>query len=484
MRGLPGLLKTQAAVFFAALAILSFGVWKEGLATPYVDPVGRIAAQDEAVYSHIALRMAERNEWLTPVFLGRYALFKPPLLYWASAASVKLFGRSEFALRLPSLVAGALVATLLFGWMPDARAGGLAALLLISDPLWRGLSRVALTDAMLALWVTLAVRSIGQGVPWAFSVATAAAVMTKGIAGLIPVFVLAAWWVVEPRRPSPWKWIGAGAGALLLAAPWFLYQWYAHPRWFWAEFVEVEILGFSVGSAVPQTSEENQIWFYLWRLLRMDWMLIGFAAVGSFRTRLAGQRLLAVWVVVGLALVLANQYRNVAYLAPILPALAWIGAGSSRHGLAAGLVAAVLAFRLLSPVQAAPIASARLLAEYAAENRGRELILIDPDDQFLATTYPIRKLRYCFLGNEADYRRYALDFRYLGIALSVDEFLTLDEDLYRRRLREWDLDSSEPIATVIVAKDAADAERLRQARPEADFLVREGGVPKLLLAGR
>ncbi len=89
-------------------------------------------------------------------------------------------------------------------------------------------------------------------------------------------------------------------------------------------------------------------------------------------------------------------------------------------------------------------------------------------------------MRYCFLGNEADYGKYALNFRKLGIALTVDEFLSLDERLYRERLREFDLDSSEPIGTVIVARDEGEARRLMAAKPEADFLWKG----KLILGGR
>ena len=49
------------AGFFVLLAIfvsLAYHVDGTGLASGYVDPIGKIAAQDEAVYSHIVLRMA------------------------------------------------------------------------------------------------------------------------------------------------------------------------------------------------------------------------------------------------------------------------------------------------------------------------------------------------------------------------------------------------------------------------------------------
>ena len=105
-----------AAVFVIAFARLAIGVADTGIASGYVDPVGKIAAQDEAVYSHSAIQMAEHGNWLTPVFLDRFALYKPPLLYWASALSMKMLGVNPFSIRLPSLLAGALLLTLVFWW--------------------------------------------------------------------------------------------------------------------------------------------------------------------------------------------------------------------------------------------------------------------------------------------------------------------------------------------------------------------------------
>src|ERR1035441_3389508 len=67
------------------------------------------------------------------------------------------------------------------------------------------------------------------------------------------------------ERPAFWRVCLAAALALAFAAPWFLYQFAVHPRWFWTEHSAVEILGFGAG-APPQTSHENQALFYLMRL--------------------------------------------------------------------------------------------------------------------------------------------------------------------------------------------------------------------------
>lgn len=474
-------------VFLISFVRLAWNVSETGLASGSIDTVGGIAAQDEAVYSHIALRMADEGDWLTPKFLGRYVLFKPPLLYWASAVAVKLIPDTPLALRLPSILAGALAAALLFLWI-GGLAGLLAAMLLLSNPLWHILSRLAVTDALLALWITLAVAALPRRSYWQFTLATAAALMTKGIAGLVPVMALALWWLLEAneRKPSWKRWAASVGAACVLASPWFLYQWWTHPKWFWAEFVSVEILGFTLG-APPQTTPEPHIWFYGKRLLWTDPLLCLLAAAAL--PVLRRERWLAAWLAAVTLAVAANGYRNIAYVLPAIPALCWAAAAAGplvkgrRASALFALLAVIFVVRIqypdapwgLSFRKGTTIAAAPALDRYARLGRPNELILVEPDDQFYATTLRLPRVRYCFLGPEESYRRYGLDFRYLGIALSEDEFRKRAqlEPEFRRRLAEWGLDSSEPIGTVILARTAGEAAALVAAEPGSDFVVPE-----------
>src|SRR5437667_4681191 len=73
--------------------------------TPLLDP-------DEPVYGQIAREMAHSGQWLTPHLGGRPWFDKPPLFYWASAASMALLGPTELAARLPSALAAVLLCLL------------------------------------------------------------------------------------------------------------------------------------------------------------------------------------------------------------------------------------------------------------------------------------------------------------------------------------------------------------------------------------
>src|SRR5271170_6306127 len=122
-------------ILLAALTILGLGIERAKVAAPISDPVGGYRSQDESLFANSSITMVIEGHWLTPKFLGRIYLLKPPLQLWLSALSMKLLGISLLALRLPMLLAGALGALLLYIWGRGG-AGLVAALLLISDPMW------------------------------------------------------------------------------------------------------------------------------------------------------------------------------------------------------------------------------------------------------------------------------------------------------------------------------------------------------------
>ena len=66
--------------------------------------------------------MRERRDYVVPYFNNKYRFDKPPFIYWTQIASYRLFGENDFAARLPSGIAAALTAVLLFAW--GRRLGG------------------------------------------------------------------------------------------------------------------------------------------------------------------------------------------------------------------------------------------------------------------------------------------------------------------------------------------------------------------------
>ena len=492
------------AVGFIALIILLPRAAVIGLAGDYVDPVGRITAQDEALYAHSAISMAVRGDWLTPRFMGRFALYKPPLLYWGAALSAKIFGIARLPLRLPVALLAALASGLVFLWAAEVynwQAAVAAVMLLLSNHLWVTLGALCMTDALLAAFSIAALYVLFSD-PWlesrgalvGFAAAVAAAILAKGIAGILPFGVLGLHWLAAPRKhqPSLGRVCLAGALALLLALPWFAYQAMVHHRWFWAEHFGIEILGYG-GGAPPQTSHEPQALFYLARLAATDPILLAMAVAalpifgGELRRRSPAATLLACWIAVASAAVMVWQYRNASYLLPLVPALAILAAA---HGpfvqrryapwmlacLAAAFIVKCavpempwgLAFQ---PATVQPLALP--LATYCGQGRGNPLIVVDLVDDLYASTLPLQTLRYAALVAGPSDQNYGMPFQEMGIAVTVEQYndLAALAPQFRERLRQWGIDSSDPIATLIVAHDPDELGALTMTHGEADFLV-------------
>jgi 4-amino-4-deoxy-L-arabinose transferase-like glycosyltransferase len=464
------------AVPLLAFALLCFGIERWSLGGAFVDPIGQIRAQDEAVYSHTAIMMATDGDWLTPRFLDRFAMYKPPLAYWLAGGSAKVLGISMLSLRLPSLVAGALGAWIVFLWVRRERSllpALLAAGFTLTSTLWYSLSRLALTDALLSTLCLAALYFLSldpemreRRTSQLFGACAGAAIMTKGIAGLLPLMALGVYWLW--KRPRFTAVLLTGAVAAAVAAPWHLYQWAAHSRWFLAEYVGVEILRYALG-APPQTSGDPTWAFYFARFFRLDPVLSVTGVIGlvwAWRKRELAPVVCLAGVLV--AAVFGYQYRNIAYWMPLVPLLA-IAAGRfvPAIGLAAGLVIkVVLAAAVFSASYQTPVTPA--LRTYCGMARAHDVFLVGLDDEFHATVLPLAHVRYVFIAPPPEYGAAALDFRRLGVTRTAQEYLRNEppqDDLLR-----WGLPNRKALATVILAGNEQEVREIMAARPQADFI--------------
>jgi hypothetical protein len=492
------------AVAVLALACLLLRSARVGLAGDYVDPIGKITAQDEALYAHSAIRMARQGNWLTPFFMGRYALYKPPMLMWAAGLSARILGVSRLALRLPVALLASLGLGLVFLWVAELRswqAAACAAVLVASNHLWHVLGGMCMTDGILVACYIAAMYCLysdpwleSRSALWGFAAAVSGAILTKSVAGILPLGALGLYWLAAPRKERPaFARVCLAAGlSLALAAPWFVYQAAVHGRWFWAEHINVEILAFGAG-APPQTSRENQALFYLMRVPGVDPVLTAIALValpgflGELRKRSGPAVLLACWMAMVVAAILAFQYRNISYMLPIVPALAILATGygpyteGRRSMWMLAFVCAAFVWKAAFPsapwglsFQRGTIqAVAPLVSDYCARGRANELILVGMDDDLYASTLPLAKLRYGLVGGNLNGGRYGMPFDSMGIVLTAAQF---DDParwtpVFRDRLRQWGIDSEEPIGTLITAASPEELAQMIRAHPDSDFLV-------------
>ncbi len=145
---------------------------------------------DEGRYAEIAREMLVTRDWLIPHLNRLPYLEKPPLVYWLTAISFKVFGCSAAAARLPvalSALAGLFLAyglgRALWGPLP----GVLGALVLATTAGYVALGRILTLDMTFAFFLNLAIGlgylALSRERPhmwsWAYA-ALALAVLTKG----------------------------------------------------------------------------------------------------------------------------------------------------------------------------------------------------------------------------------------------------------------------------------------------------------------
>ncbi len=154
--------------------------------------------QDESAYAAFAWKMVTTGDWLIPDFTWSEIHRKTPLYFWSIAISNSLFGFSEWAVRLPALLS-VLGTALWVGWQGKrvfGRDTALAAsVILLANLFLPHLVKIAVTDAMLLFFETVAALAIinffhtGQRQDrWWFVLGVAGALLVKGPPVLILTF--------------------------------------------------------------------------------------------------------------------------------------------------------------------------------------------------------------------------------------------------------------------------------------------------------
>jgi 4-amino-4-deoxy-L-arabinose transferase-like glycosyltransferase len=308
---------------------------------------------DEGRYSEIAREMIETGDWLVPHLWYLPHLDKPPMTYWFVAASIKILGQNEWAVRLPVALAGisGVFATFLFGCALGGRRVGIwAAIILQSSLLYFIAARVLTPDILLAQFIAWAVYffwqswqeakvenrkwKAGKFFAWHLAgwVAIALGFLTKGPIALAIPLVAFVPLVVFRRREIPGRILVAGSlcGFVLffaLAAPWFLAIFKRVPES--AHFMILgQAAGHLLGTTIKNRTGSPAYFFEILALGFLPWtILLGWLWRRNHWRNLDarskdGWLLLSVWAIFTFVLFSLSQSKLPAYILPIFPALA------------------------------------------------------------------------------------------------------------------------------------------------------------------
>lgn len=194
---------------------------------------------DEGRYTNVALQMIHSGDWIS-LRRNETALHftKPPLTYWAIAASVETFGRNEWAVRLPMALAYVLTIMMVFQmgkrFVPERP--WLPALIYASSPIPFLATNSVNTDTVLAAMEALSVmcfvqyRFGGGNVRWLDGMwaAFGLAFLTKGPPSLLPLLAIVVFEISQRRALSLVRPLGMLAFALV-GFSWFLVVINRHP---------------------------------------------------------------------------------------------------------------------------------------------------------------------------------------------------------------------------------------------------------------
>jgi len=317
--------------------------------------VGRpLAHPDEGRYAEIPREMLLSGDWITPHLNGLAYLEKPPLQYWASAAAYRIFGVSEWAARLPALLAawlGVLAVFLTGRRLWNSSVAVSAAALLASSVLYFALGQIltldmAFTFLMTATLCTFCMAQVTRDSPsresgqwmlatWAL---LALAVLTKGpvavaIAGAVMLIYMSwqrDWAVLHTLRP-----LAGSAIFIAITAPWFIRVARANPDFLHFFFVREHLQRYLTDSA-----HRIEPWWYFLAILAagvLPWLpQMGQALLGGWRAsappgRFDPQRLLWTWCVFILVFFSLSSSKLAPYVLPIIPALALLTAAGGAH---------------------------------------------------------------------------------------------------------------------------------------------------------
>jgi 4-amino-4-deoxy-L-arabinose transferase-like glycosyltransferase len=328
-----------------ALAALAGGLGAHAL----IDP-------DEGRNAGVALGMVEAGDYLLPRLDGLPHLDKPFLYYAVTAASLRLLGASEWAARLPSLLAVWATAALVAAFAArlwGRRAGWIAGTACATSPMMVAYSRIVIFDALLGLFVTLALIAFYQAVErtdppgwrarsaaWCSVawLAMALGTLTKGPVALAVPLLAAVPYALWRRRGRA-LWHPAGP-ALFVAVvlPWVLAVEAREPGFLryalWTETWQ--------RLTTDRMERTGPVWYFLpflvggtfpWivpplvsglrRLRRLRWSGSGAGPRAAAEPALV---FLLLWIALPLLLFSLSQSKRPHYVLPLVPAVALLAA--------------------------------------------------------------------------------------------------------------------------------------------------------------
>jgi 4-amino-4-deoxy-L-arabinose transferase len=309
----------------------------------YIAPLGLrpLFTPDEPRYAEIARELIAHNDWVVPKINNLRYFEKPIMGHWLNAASLKLFGENNFAVRFASALATGLAALALFMLLRKFAGDSMAlwgTVIFLSSILVYGIGTFAVLDSPTSFFLTAAMAGFffaHMEKRWnarkaiallLFGFFCGLAFLTKGfLAFVIPAIAIGPFLIWEKR----WKelfilpWLPALA-AIAAALPWALMI-HFRDNDFWNYFFWVEHVQRFMRHEESQHPEP--FWFFIPVIIAgtIPWLFLLRSIISGYRERCAEafkqplMRYAACWLAFPFLFFSASSGKLATYILPCFP---------------------------------------------------------------------------------------------------------------------------------------------------------------------
>lgn len=326
----------SVVLIFLAL-FLCLGVWQ----------AKTFLRADEFFYFNSAKAMVESGDWLTPQHFENIRFQKPILFYWLIALGFKLFGINWFAARLASILFGLGIICLTFliaRQIFDRKSAILSVFILTTIPFTFRFFRLALPEAMLTFFITLAffiflklisrdAGSKSKALWISLGLALGLSFLTKGPVGIIIFLAAFAFFIFWSKQKISWGGFSFSLGlALILGLSWYAYLHFKYGAEFWNFIIATEVndrmcalASWSALSKIFEYFKHLPVYFFASFVDLLPWSVLApWVFIQSFRKRgeQGGVKFLFCWIISVLLIYSFVFSRHSHYILPLTPAFA------------------------------------------------------------------------------------------------------------------------------------------------------------------
>ncbi len=292
---------------------------------------------DEGWYASMALNMYQSNDWIVPIYNASVWFTKPPFMFWMMAIGMKIFGITEFAVRIFSVLFNVATVLLMYGWvrsMFNRRLALWTAWVMATGLLFAVVGRAAIAESYLVFFMTAAMACFWFSLKrtrtedwWALAcgLSMGFAMITKGPMGIgFPLLSIIAYclWIGQGKVLLSRKTFLALIGCLLISSPWYIAGYLVSGPKIWYQFFIAENL---LRFTVPSMGHEGPFWYHppVLLLTFLPWsILLPWAYYHFYKSNKEVHKLIFSWISIPLIIYSVMITKLPHYLLHIFPALA------------------------------------------------------------------------------------------------------------------------------------------------------------------